>query len=619
MLTGTESTQTIQQLSSKIQELEKKLAQAPTASPASDRGFPEATRPCIRGLFAKTLFCGQSHWMHCIPPFVQIINVQLKVEADPTSEHYRLLQKCKNASREIKALQKIVPPVVTNLSEFLPGRDLTDRLVKSYLETFEFIFPVLHIPIFFHEYETFWLDPKLSSHSFVTKLLLIAAIGTIFQPPDEASFLRSSALQWIHVAQSWLTTPVDKTRLSTEGLQQLCLLLLARLAHDVDGDVLDLTSGYLLRAAMQMGFHIDAATKGFRELPPLEIQLRRKLWATVLEIVVQTSMDSGVLPLISASDYDCKPPMNVDDITREECSDDFHPAIQPPEQFTRSSLQIMLLRSLPLRLEIASALNDFRPDSMTHEKVMHFSEKLLAHCHDDSALLRRLRKSSSKLNDFHINTIELLTHRSLLALNYLYAIKAKSDHSYYFSRKICLDAALVILTRSPQDQDNLFSQLRVNGGGIFRWTPLQAVCFIADELIHHIETGGSSFTEQSAMRDRRDALRKHLEDYTKFTLVRIRKGHPNVRPNMMLSAFAAQLDAMLNGSSVEESIDAAIKTSLTNCYKVLCGQLGESPSHSAAFEIPPQMQQDTGHGVMAPLQNDLMVRTVALRPPPLAH
>lgn len=598
-----ESSQTVEQLVQRVQDLERALSRASVAAPTPPQES-ESTQPCIRGFFNKNVFCGHSHWMHSIPPFVQIVNVQLRLESNPATAHYRLLQRCKDASRRIKAVQKVVPPVTAHLGDYLPGRELTDRLVQSYLDTFEFIFPVLHIPTFLREYEDYWLDPQGYNQGFVLKLLLIAAIGTIFQPRDEASYLRSSAMQWVHAAQSWLTTPIDKTRLTTLGLQKLCLLLLARLAHDIDGDVLDLSSGYLLRAAMQMGFHVDAASQGFRKLPPWEIQLRRKLWSTILEIIVQTSMDSGTVPLLSTKDYDCKAPMNMDDMDSDS---DFHSAEKRRDQFTQTSLQLMLMRSLPLRLEIATVLNDFHPDSMTYEKAMQLTQKLLSFCSQDSELLRTFRKSSSNLTDFHINTVELLTHRSLLALNYRYAIKAKTDHKYYYSRKICLDSALVILNRSPQDLDHLLSQLRVNGGGIFRWVPLQAVCFVADELIYQIDTCGSAFSKDLLQLGNRHGLRKHVEDYCDFTLVRLRTGHTNVRPNMMVCGIVAQVDAMLTGASIEDSVEAAFTASLTNCYEILQEQLGESPASSESLEV----QHDPTNAGAVSLPSDLMVCPVS--------
>ena len=316
-----ESTQMVQELVEKVRELEQKLSNASIAPPKPSRIDTSDLRAPIKGGFSKTRYFGQSHWSNCIPPSFQLVVDLCRLhEADPTSEIHDLLQKCKNTSRDVKARYKTPLLFTSHPSGYIPAREVADKLVQSYLETFESIYRVLHIPDFLQEYEKYWLDPNMASQTFVTKLLLIMAIGTVFQPHDEVTVLRLSALQWMHVAQAWLSNPFDKYRLTTEGLQIQCLLLLTRLAHDIDGDLLWISAGHLLRVAMQMGLHIDAELYSHRKLAAQDIQLRRKLWATVLEIVVQTSMDSGALPLISTDDYDCKPPLNVDDMNRKQIS-----------------------------------------------------------------------------------------------------------------------------------------------------------------------------------------------------------------------------------------------------------------------------------------------------------
>jgi len=60
---------------------------------------------------------------------------------------------------------------------------------------------------------------------------------------------------------------------------------------------------------MQMGFHRDPANlKPALDLFPTE--LRRRLWNTILEITIQTSLDIGGAPLLSLSDFDTLPPSN---------------------------------------------------------------------------------------------------------------------------------------------------------------------------------------------------------------------------------------------------------------------------------------------------------------------
>ncbi|EXJ84173.1 hypothetical protein A1O3_04840 [Capronia epimyces CBS 606.96] len=565
------------------------------------------SRGPMKGVFSKSRYFGQSHWMNCcISPSIQVIfELCYQQDADSISEIHHLHQKCKTAGRAIKADEKILPQVAPDLSDYIPGREVADKLVHSYLETFECIYPVLHVPSFLSEYEGYWLDPKIASNTLVTKLLLVMAIGTIFQPQAEVATLRPSALQWIYVAQTWLSTPFDKQCLTVEGMQIQCLLLLARLAYDVDGDMLWLSAGYLVRAAMHIGLHIDAESYTFQKPCPQDIQHRRKLWATVLEIVVQTSMDSGGLPMISANDYDCKPPLNADDMEQKDL-DGFLSTVKPHDQFTQSSLQIMLVRSLPLRLEIAAFVNNFRPESGTYDKAIQLSEKLLKECSANSALLQTFKKSSSGPTDFQVNLVELMTHQFLLALHWPYALKAKSYRTFYYSRKVCLDSALLLSSNSSQTQGDAYTHLRIWGGGLFRAVPLTTTSLIAEELFDQIETDAASFSKNATLLDRRNGLCKYIQDYVQFALVRIRHGQPDVKGHMVFSAVLAKAEALLSGNPVEESILAALQKSLTICYEVLREQIGGLSPQLRPPKSGTQLQLGIGDTVDAPLTGNIM-------------
>ena len=176
------------------------------------------------------------------------------------------------------------------------------------------------------------------------------AIGIGFSPDqNEPTSLRSSASQWIYTAQSWLSSPIEKSRINVSGLQIHFLLLLARQMNAVGGDLIWISAGSLLTTAMHMGLHIDPSHSP--KISFFDAEIRRRLWASVLEIVVQSSMDAGGLPLITSGDIGCEPPSNIDDVQMEEGSK-VAPAPKPMEQFTQSSIQVALMRSLPDRKSV---------------------------------------------------------------------------------------------------------------------------------------------------------------------------------------------------------------------------------------------------------------------------
>lgn len=131
---------------------------------------------------------------------------------------------------------------------------------------------------------------------FLMKLVLILAIGTTFYQ-DRAGFerIRRLAQTWIYAAQWWLTGPSEKSTNNLDGLQVVCLLLLARQTNSLGGQTW-LSADYLLRMAMAMGLHCDF--KIFPALSVFQAEMRRQLWATVVELIVLSSLNLTT-PLLS--------------------------------------------------------------------------------------------------------------------------------------------------------------------------------------------------------------------------------------------------------------------------------------------------------------------------------
>ncbi|CRG84064.1 Low affinity potassium transport system protein kup [Talaromyces islandicus] len=549
-------------------------SQSPIA-PLADNGWVLCSwQGELKGVVSKNRYFGQSHWMNYVAPFQSIQRLVLHYETNPESELYDLTNKCKVASRDIKVQEKILPSIASHPSDYVPPRETADKLLQSYIQNFEPIYRIIHIPRFKREYEFYWTNPRISSHGMVTRLLLMMSIGAIFQPRQEAILLHSSALQWIYVAQTWVSTPFDKYRLTIEGLQIQCLLILAKLTHDVDGDFLRASSGSLLSTAMHIGLHIDPELHGVENISAEDIQLRRKLWTTVIELVAQTSIDSGATPLIRASDFDCKAPLNVEDVDLDQDAAHFLSTVQPPHKFTQSSLQIMLASSLLLRLEIIAFVNDFRLDSNKYDRALSLAKRLTGNCALNSAAFREFKESSHSPTDFQISMIELLTHQYIFALHYPYAIKAKTDPALYYSRKVCLDTAQFFL----QTQDNAYAHLQLWGGGVFRATPLKAASFIGEEMLYQIETDTTFFSREKRCLNTQNELRTYIECYLEMAFDRLKVGPTNIRPYVMVSALLAQIDATSDKLPVQERVLARIRNDLASCYEVLRGRVRERDS-----------------------------------------
>ena len=303
----------------------------------------------------------------------------------------------KRMTRVIKTSRMHQPTLLSELQDMVPPKHLCDALVDGYFRTFEAVFRVLHIPSFRREYASHWTAGTVSSKpSVLLKILLVCAIGVPFYSGPDQAPLRTSCARWIQAATSWLSGPYIKSRLNMAGLQIQILELLARQVCNVDGDHIWIAAGALLRSAMQLGLHRDPAH--FGKISVFHAEMRRRLWATVLEVTVQSSLDLGMPPMVSVDDYDTDVPANINDEDLVEGSEKLLER-KPADVFTGSSIQIAFARSLPVRLEIVRLINSLRFD-LSYPKVLQLSSQLMSLCRENATFLNAALAAECNISPF---------------------------------------------------------------------------------------------------------------------------------------------------------------------------------------------------------------------------
>jgi hypothetical protein len=402
------------------------------------------------------------------------------------------------------------------------------------------------------------------------------SIGSCFkQDPLDPNLSRLSALQWIRAAQSWIGAPAQKSRINLTGLQIHCLLLVSRQVNGVGADLVWISAGSLLCTAMHMGLHRDPSN--FLKVSSFHSELRRRLWATVMEIVLQSSMDTGGLPTISTSDFDCRLPSNLDDVSLNE-AEPFPtgaPSANPMDTFTQSSLQIALARSLPIRLKIAKSINGCGP-GFSYGETIRIGAELSSICRTNSLEFASFKEKQGKPTAFHMKVLDHLVHRFLISLHHAYAIRSYTNPTFYFSRQVSLDWSLELLSQPTSHSDHPQSQvtasdytrLVTSASGLFRNVLLQAAINVASELIEQLKETAASFVSTSTLRSRRE-LQTTVVNYVQLLGNRIRAGETNVKGFVMFSCVLAQINAMQSGASIKEGILKASTDSLRSCGEIL--------------------------------------------------
>ncbi|KAJ5675963.1 hypothetical protein N7462_008860 [Penicillium macrosclerotiorum] len=588
-------------LSRSLGDLENRIAeleQRRVASPLGRSDQPRTTIPPLAPRLTRSgermkLF-GTTHWARAFKQFRLLRQVRGTASFTDSSKNEisRVLGEIIGLRRIIKGRQ--APPLADpapGLLNDLPKRELCDELVQHYLRTLGLIYRIMHFPSFYQEYERFWEQPRSASTAFVMKLLLILAIGSIFHDePGPSSHPHVPVRRWIYAVQWWLTGPFAKELGSLESLQVHCLLLLCRQAHAIDKETNWMAAGTLLRQAVHQGLHRDP--RHFPTVSPFDAEMRRRIWATVLEINVQFSIDAAMPPFLTPEDYDTRPPANLEDNDFQPNTSDMPPS-QPKDLYTTSSLQTLLLQSLPTRLRIARVINECT-NEQSYEAALKLGSELSALCQEVNVrfhnFMPQTDENAFKPTQFHLRLVESILRRFLLNLYRPFAIQATHDPRFYLSRKLSLDSALIMASFADGVDPSLeadlgpyqdYKRLSFSGAGVFKGPlSLDVIMVISLELVTQIEEEaaiqppGSDSLPRGVLGQIAEAARaplvNSLERIQASTYEGLVAGIPSVKRYGLLAGILAQVRSLPRGEEVQYSnIRKALLDSMRTCQTLL--------------------------------------------------
>ncbi|OAG06529.1 uncharacterized protein CC84DRAFT_1259701 [Paraphaeosphaeria sporulosa] len=571
--------ETIQQLVDRVRQLESTLGSSSNPLPLEpDSRVDPNIHQSTAGHFVKSKFYGESHWINVLEPYDALGNSNVTVntstnrtEVNKDSELYVTIAECKRIARAIKASRIMQPSILADVQAYIPSRHICDQLVQGYFRTFEGVFRILHVPSFMKEYQTFWTDPAAAAPSVLLKILLVCAIGVVFYNGPEQPRLRADCTKWLQAAESWLSAPHAKSRFNMAGTQINILILLAREVCAVDGDLVWVPGGRLLRGAMHLGLHRDPSHIG--KMSVFHAEMRRRLWATILEMTVQSSLDMGMPPMISPDDYDTLPPSNVND---EELTEVGTVPLQPKplKEFTQCSMQIAFYETLPLRLEICRLINSLR-FTLSYDEALKLGAEMLASCREKLIFLQSFVGSSSPHapNIFQVKLFDTLTRRFFLCLHRPFYVRSAHDPKFYYSRKVCLDASLMIArpTANPAegDEEDDWARLTYRCVGFIKSCFLHSLSTIYFELTSRLEDDQDTLlTAPIAISPAASHPQVPLElqpyynalVFARFaTEKRLRNGDANGKGYIWFCAALARVDALLARNDPALAVLAASK------------------------------------------------------------
>lgn len=483
----------------------------------------------------------------------------------PLAEHrVATFTACRAASRTIKTKETSSCHATAELKDIIPTREEADRFVQTYLRTFQTVFGIIYVPSFRRDYQDFWNDADSVSQEFVIILMAVICIGSASCPEDSASPLRPRVVQWLSFISTYLIS--SKTPRGLNSIRIHCLHFLACQAASIKSSYSGTSGSTLLQPAMQLGLHIEPTSNSSQLLcPPVELECRRRLWATVLELEAQASMDRGTQLLIDSDDYTCRPPSNVDDASLQST---VPVAPMPMDQYTQCSMQILLTKSLPARLKIARFLNGPQTGDM-FQKALDLSSSLSEALEATAALTDAYRMSSRPPTSFQTSVLNLFVQRFMLSLHLPFAPRAKSNLTYYYSQKVCFDMAISLAPLStPTSSKDEFGCLQLRSSGPFRSVPRQCALYLCSELAQATIAGGPGCL--SPPPTSLSTIRATIQRYVELGIARLAEGERSYSCLVLMSCLVRYTDAVRAGSAAPRSLVATeLRQMLDRIYAIL--------------------------------------------------
>lgn len=407
------------------------------------------------------------------------------------------------------------------------------------------------------------------------------ALGAVTYDDDFS--MRKSAVRWVYEAQNWLAMPEFKARLNLQMLQTNLLLLLAREAINVGGELIWISAGAVFRTAVYMGLHRDPIHLPKRTL--LASEMRRRIWNTILEIMLQSSIVSGGPPFFSLDDFDTSPPRNFND---DQLNDD-DPVPKPDYEFTEISIARALRQTFPVRLAVTKFLNDLGTNG-SYEETLRLDSDLRASYKALRLTIQGYTSRDGASNyQFELLAMDLLMNHTLLSLHLPFYGRSMHEIVYAFSRKVVVETSIkiwysvypsssVMVARSrngtASSEREGFARFTQCGSGLFRTVAFQSCLLIVAEIKNQLQE-----EESLGSVPLRPDLFSVLQDAKVWCWRCIEAGETNIKCYLLMSILNAQIKGMMQGLGREELAVSLIKTAEEaeeRCSDILKQKLAQS-------------------------------------------
>lgn len=261
-------------------------------------------------------------------------------------------------------------------------------------------------------------------------------------------------MEWIDACESWLNRQSRK-HLTIEAFQIRILLYIAKQTNCIKSKQLWENATALLNFGLATGLHQDPTKIDkilVNEKPgsgphkqqnsAYEREMRRRIWATMVELELQVSFDRGLPSSRTVLIADCGVPSNLSD---EEFGSD-SPSLPGPETretFTASSYLRLSNESLQLRVTLNDLINNTSA-RLSYDDLLSYDERIT------KALESLPKWVHSALDSGNVAMVpavllDIQLRQFQLSLHIPFARRVGTNPRYKYSKMMCVNNANRIL------------------------------------------------------------------------------------------------------------------------------------------------------------------------------
>ena len=262
----------------------------------------------------------------------------------------------------------------------LPPKLETDNLVQLYLDNYDAIYHIIHLPTFRQEYTDMWADISKACPHFIAVVILMTAAAHCLVTSEpvlynaNSSASRERGVTAISCCEQWVRRQSQK-HVTVADFQIRFLIALAKLLNGYKFKRTWTDAGELLRFFMAAGLHRNPDLLR-KQTSSLDKEMRRRLWAAATEFELQASFARGMVSASWPQQSDCPPPSNILDEDIDQSSERL-PAPRPASEFTTSSYLSVATEKFGLRYTLNTMLNNIR-QVISFEDVKRYTEEIEA-------------------------------------------------------------------------------------------------------------------------------------------------------------------------------------------------------------------------------------------------